>query len=82
MKDSLIDLKNGSRFYILEDTAYQNKNYALAVLMNDENVCKMIVVVFEYSLENGQITVKEIDDDHIASDVTALLQAKLQKKDE
>lgn len=82
MKDSLIDLKNGSRFYVLEDTAYQNKNYALAVRMNDENVSKMDVVVFEYCLENVQITIKEIDDDHIASDVTALLQAKLQKKNE
>ena len=28
MKNSLINLKNGNSFYILEDTVYNNKNYA------------------------------------------------------
>ena len=54
MKNSLINLKNGNSFYILEDTNYNNKNYALAVLINENDTNKMNVVVMEYYFENGQ----------------------------
>ena len=45
MKNSLINLKNGNSFYILEDTTYNNKNYALAVSINENDTNKMNVVV-------------------------------------
>lgn len=78
MKNSLINLKNGNSFYILEDTTYNNKNYALAVSINEDDTNKMNVVVMEYYFENGQIMVSEIADDNIAKTVTELLQQKLQ----
>ena len=78
MKNSLIDLKNGSSFYVLEDIMYNNKNYALAVSINEDDTDKMNVVVLEYYFENGQIMVNEIADDSIAKTVTELLQKKLQ----
>ena len=78
MKNSLINLKNGNSFYILEDTIYNNKNYALAVSINENDTNKMNVVVMEYYFENGQIMVSEIADDNIAKTVTELLQQKLQ----
>lgn len=78
MKNSLINLKNGNSFYILEDTVYNNKNYALAVSINEDDTNKMNVVVMEYYFENGQIMVSEIADDNIAKTVTELLQQKLQ----
>ncbi len=81
MKNSLINLKNGNSFYILEDTNYNNKNYALAVLINENDTNKMNVVVMEYYFENGQIMVSEIADDNIAKTVTELLQQKLQNNE-
>ena len=81
MKNSLIDLKNGSSFYILEDSVYNNKNYALAVSINENDTNKMNVVVMEYYFENGQIMVSEIADDNIAKTVTELLQKKLQSNE-
>ena len=81
MKNSLIDLKNGSNFYVLEDIMYNNKNYALAVSINEDDTDKMNVVVLEYYFENGQIMVNEIADDSIAKTVTELLQKKLQSNE-
>lgn len=81
MKNSLIDLKNGSSFYVLEDIMYNNKNYALAVSINEDDTNKMNVVVLEYYFENGQIMVNEIADDSIAKTVTELLQKKLQSNE-
>ncbi len=81
MKNSLINLKNGNSFYILEDTVYNNKNYALAVSINEDGTNKMNVVVMEYYFENGQIMVSEIADDDIAKIVTELLQQKLQNNE-
>mgnify|MGYP004476336025 FL=1 len=81
MKNSLINLKNGNSFYILEDTTYNNKNYALAVSINENDTNKMNVVVMEYYFENGQIMVSEIADDNIAKTVTELLQQKLQNNE-
>ena len=81
MKNSLINLKNGNSFYILEDTIYNNKNYALAVSINEDGTNKMNVVVMEYYFENGQIMVSEIADDNIAKIVTELLQQKLQNNE-
>ncbi len=81
MKNSLIDLKNGSSFYVLEDIMYNNKNYALAVSINEDDTDKMNVVVLEYYFENGQIIVNEIADDSIAKTVTELLQKKLQSNE-
>lgn len=81
MKNSLINLKNGNSFYILEDTVYNNKNYALAVSINEDGTNKMNVVVMEYYFENGQIMVSEIADDNIAKTVTELLQQKLQNNE-
>ena len=78
MKNSLINLKNGNSFYILEDTVYNNKNYALAVSINEDDTNKMNIVVMEYYFENGKILVSEIADDNIAKIVTELLQQKLQ----
>lgn len=82
MKNSLINLKNGNSFYILEDTVYNNKNYALAVSINEDDTNKMNVVVMEYYFENGQIMVSEIADDNIAKTVTELLQQKLQNNEQ
>lgn len=81
MKNSLINLKNGNSFYILEDTTYNNKNYALAVSINENDTNKMNVAVMEYYFENGQIMVSEIADDNIAKTVTELLQQKLQNNE-
>ena len=81
MKNSLINLKNGNSFYILEDTVYNNKNYALAVSINEDDTNKMNVVVMEYYFENGQMMVSEIADDNIAKTVTELLQQKLQNNE-
>ncbi len=81
MKNSLINLKNGNSFYILEDTVYNNKNYALAVSINEDDTNKMNVVVMEYYFENSQIMVSEIADDNIAKTVTELLQQKLQNNE-
>ena len=81
MKNSLINLKNGNSFYILEDTVYNNKNYALTVSINEDDTNKMNVVVMEYYFENGQIMVSEIADDNIAKIVTELLQQKLQNNE-
>lgn len=81
MKNSLINLKNGNSFYILEDTVYNNKNYALAVSINENDTNKMNVVVMEYYFENGQIMASEIADDNIAKTVTELLQQKLQNNE-
>ncbi len=81
MKNSLINLKNGNSFYILEDTTYNNKNYALAVSINENDTNKMNVIVMEYYFENGQIMASEIADDNIAKTVTELLQQKLQNNE-
>lgn len=81
MKNSLINLKNGNSFYILEDTTYNNKNCALAVSINEDDTNKMNVVVMEYYFENGQIMVGEIADDNTAKTVTELLQQKFQNNE-
>lgn len=80
MKNSLIEIKDGKSFYILEEVVYENKNYALAVLIDDNKVASdMNVVVLEYYFKDGNITVSEIENDDIASTVTTMLKEKIQR---
>ena len=83
MEFSRVYLRSQTRRYFHEFGVLKrnNKNYALAVSINEDDTDKMNVVVLEYYFENGQIMVNEIADDSIAKTVTELLQKKLQSNE-
>lgn len=81
MKNRIIELEDGTMFYVLERETYQDKNYILGLkcdLKNDTiDTSKMRVL--EIYTENNEIKTKAIDDS-IANNIVEALLTKLRSE--
>ena len=81
IKDRIIELENGSNYYILDDITYMQKKYVLAAECDLENdsVNEDKYIVMEIKINNNDLFIVNIEDDNIASIVTKLLIEKISK---
>lgn len=81
MKNRIIELEDGTMFYVLERETYQDKNYILGLKCDLKNdiIDTSNMRVLEIYTENNEIKTKSIDD-NIASDIVAALLTKLRKE--
>lgn len=81
IKDRIIELENGTNYYILDDIAYMQKKYVLAAECDLENdsVNEDKYIVMELKINNNELFIVNIEDDNLANIVTKLLIEKVKK---
>lgn len=81
IKDRIIELENGSNYYILDDITYMQKKYVLAAEcdLEKDSVNEDKYIVMEIKINNNDLFIVNIEDDNIASIVTKLLIEKISK---
>ncbi len=83
MKNTVIQLKTGVSYYILEELVYNQKKYVMTVECNLDNdeMEEENLVMMEVKVENDNVIVDEIQDDNVALEVLKLFQKKFQSSD-
>lgn len=78
MKDKVIEIGNKDNIYVIEELDYQNKKYILGAKcdLEKDEVEKDELVLMEVSFKDGELVVKDVDDE-IAVTVTELIQQKM-----
>lgn len=78
MKDKVIEIGNQDNIYVIEELDYQNKKYILGAKcdLEKDEVQKDELVLMEVSFKNGELVVKDVDDE-MAVTVTELIQQKM-----
>ena len=78
MKDKVIEIGNQDNIYVIEELDYQNKKYILGAKcdLEKDEVQKDELVLMEVSFKDGELVVKDVDDE-IAVTVTELIQQKM-----
>ena len=81
MKNRIIELEDGTMFYVLERETYQDKNYILGLKcdLKNDTIDTSNMRVLEIYTENNEIKTNCFDD-NIASDIVAALLTKLRKE--
>ncbi|MBQ8681510.1 MAG: DUF1292 domain-containing protein [Bacilli bacterium] len=82
VKDKIIELENGTNYYILEEITYNDSKYILAVECNldTEEVNEDEYIVQEIKLNNADLVTANIEDDAISQTVTKLLIEKVRNQ--
>ena len=78
MKDKVIEIGNQDNIYVIEELDYQNKKYILGAKcdLEKDEVQKDELVLMEVSFKDGELVVKDVDDE-MAVTVTDLIQQKM-----
>ncbi len=78
MKDKVIEIGNQDNIYVIEELDYQNKKYILGAKcdLEKDEVQKDELVLMEVSFKDGELVVKDVDDE-MAVTVTELIQQKM-----
>ena len=78
MKDKVIEIGNQDNIYVIEELDYQNKKYILGAKcdLEKDEVEKDELVLMEVSFKDGELVLKDVDDE-IAVTVTELIQQKM-----
>ena len=78
MKDKVIEIGNQDNIYVVEELDYQNKKYILGAkcYLEKDEVQKDELVLMEVSFKDGELVVKDVDDE-MAVTVTELIQQKM-----
>ena len=78
MKDKVIEIGNQDNIYVIEELDYQNKKYILGAKcdLEKDEVQKDELVLMEVSFKDGELEVKDVDDE-MAVTVTELIQQKM-----
>lgn len=78
MKDKVIEIGNQDNIYVVEELDYQNKKYILGAKcdLEKDEVEKDELVLMEVSFKDGELVVKDVDDE-MAVTVTELIQQKM-----
>lgn len=81
IKDKIIELENGTNYYILDDITYMGKKYILAAECDLENdtVNEDKYIVMELKINKNDLYIVNIEDDDLAKIVTKLLIEKTTK---
>ena len=79
VKDRVIQMDNGKNYYVLEDIEYNGKKYILSLECDLENdtVNEEDYYVMELSMQDGELSIKQILDDEVAAKVTGMLLNKV-----
>lgn len=82
IKDKIVELENGTNYYILEDITYNNKKYVLCAMCDLKNdiLESEDYVVMELEIKNSELFINNIEDDNIALEVSKLLIEKVRKE--
>lgn len=75
VKDKIIELENGTNYYVLEETEYNDKKYVLAAQcdLEKEELNEDDYIVMEIKIEDDALVTKNIHDDNIVRIVTEKL---------
>lgn len=78
MKDKVIEIGNQDNIYVIEELDYQSKKYILGAKcdLEKDEVQKDELVLMEVSFKDGELVVKDVDDE-MAVTVTELIQQKM-----
>lgn len=78
IKDRIIELENGTNYYILEDITYMEKKYVMAAEcdLEKDSVNEDKYIIMEISIKNNDLYINNIEDDELAKKVTKLLLEK------
>ena len=78
MKDKVIEIGNQDNIYVIEELDYQNKKYILGAKcdLEKDEVETDELVLMEVSFKDGELVVKDVDDE-MAVTVTELIQQKM-----
>ena len=78
MKDKVIEIGNQDNIYVIEELDYQNKKYILGAKcdLEKDEVQKDELVLMEVSFKDGELVVKDVEDE-MAVTVTELIQQKM-----
>ena len=78
MKDKVIEIGNQDNIYVIEELDYQNKKYILGAKcdLEKDELQKDELVLMEVSFKDGELVVKDVDDE-MAVTVTELIQQKM-----
>ena len=78
MKDKVIEIGNQDNIYVIEELDYQNKKYILGAKcdLEKDEVQKDELALMEVSFKDGELVVKDVDDE-MAVTVTELIQQKM-----
>ena len=78
MKDKVIEIGNQDNIYVVEELDYQNKKYILGAKcdLEKDELQKDELVLMEVSFKDGELVVKDVDDE-MAVTVTELIQQKM-----
>ena len=78
IKDRIIELENGTNYYVLEDITYMEKKYVMAAEcdLEKDSVNEDKYIIMEISIKNNELYINNIEDDELAKKVTKLLLKK------
>lgn len=79
IKDKMIELENGTDYYILEETLYNDKKYVLAIecdVLNDEIVDEDCILL-EVIVNDDKIEFKGVEDDNLSITLCGILMKKI-----
>ena len=81
IKDRIIELENGTNYYILDDITYMEKKYVLVAECDLEKdlVKEDKYIVMELKINNNDLYIVNIKDNNLANIVTKLLIEKVKK---
>jgi hypothetical protein len=79
VKDKIIELENGTNYYVIEEIDHNDKKYVLAAMcdLEKEEVNEEDYIVMEIKIEDDALVTKNINDDNIARIVAEKLIEKV-----
>lgn len=81
IKDRIIELENGTNYYIIDDITYNQKKYVLAAEcdLEKDTVTEDRYIVMELKINNNDLFIINIENDDTSKIVTKLLLEKVRK---
>lgn len=77
--DSVITLENDVNCLLLEKVEYENNNYFMAVVLNEEEEPSDEYVIFKEIIENNENYVEKVEDAELFSSLIQLFTTKIDK---
>lgn len=82
VRDKIFQMDNGKSYYVLEEVEYNGRKFLLSVecdVEKDELVNENDYHVMEMAFENGDLMIKQVEDDNLAKTVSVMLINKVRE---
>lgn len=81
LENRIIELKNGTSYYVLDEIEIKGKKYILAAKCNEktDEIDEENFIVKEIAFVNGNVVTRSIENDKLAAEITKLLLEKVRK---